>query len=93
MSGFLEKATVKGGNARISRIAPSPNGNMTLLDALGRSIQEAGDRFKAMPESERPAKVMVAVEQSDAATGTVLHPTSGRHKAGRPNTQGAAGRS
>ncbi len=38
-----------------------PNGNTALLDALGRAITEAGDRFRAMPEAERPGKVIFAV--------------------------------
>jgi len=39
----------------------SPNGNTALLDALGRAITEAGDRFRAMPETERPGKIIVVV--------------------------------
>ena len=39
----------------------SPNGNTALLDALGRAITEAGDRFRAMAETERPGKVIVVV--------------------------------
>jgi hypothetical protein len=39
----------------------SPNGNTALLDALARAIIEAGDRFRAMPETERPGKVIVVV--------------------------------
>lgn len=39
----------------------APTGNTALLDALGRSIEEAGSRFKAMAEAERPGKVIVVV--------------------------------
>jgi hypothetical protein len=35
--------------------------NMTaLLDAMGKTITELGNKLKALPESERPAKVLVA---------------------------------
>lgn len=39
----------------------TPGGNTALLDALGRSIDEAGARLAAMPESERPGLVVFVV--------------------------------
>lgn len=36
-------------------------GMTALFDALGRAIEEAGRRFRAMPESERPGRVLFVV--------------------------------
>ena len=38
-----------------------PRGTTALLDAVGRSIDDAGRRFAAMPENERPAQVIVCI--------------------------------
>lgn len=38
-----------------------PRNSTALLDALGRTIDELGARLAAMPEPERPGKVIVAV--------------------------------
>jgi uncharacterized protein YegL len=38
-----------------------PRGGTALLDAVGRAINETGVRLAAMPEHERPDRVMVAV--------------------------------
>jgi hypothetical protein len=52
---------------RISEVPPLsedtyvPNGSTALLDAVGKAIDQAGKRFAAMAEDERPGKVMVAI--------------------------------
>jgi hypothetical protein len=38
-----------------------PGGSTALLDAVGKAINEAGNRFKNMSESERPAKVLFVI--------------------------------
>jgi hypothetical protein len=38
-----------------------PRGQTALLDAVGRTIDELGARLAAMPEAQRPAKVIVAI--------------------------------
>lgn len=38
-----------------------PRGWTALLDALGRAILETGERLAALPESERPAKVIFVI--------------------------------
>lgn len=38
-----------------------PRGNTALLDAIGRTIDDLGARFAAMPEDERPGGVIIAI--------------------------------
>ncbi|MDQ3117336.1 MAG: VWA domain-containing protein [Verrucomicrobiota bacterium] len=38
-----------------------PRGSTALLDAIGRTIKELGTRLAALPESDRPAQVIVAI--------------------------------
>lgn len=38
-----------------------PDGGTALLDAIGTTIDRLGLRFAALPESERPSKVIVAI--------------------------------
>jgi hypothetical protein len=38
-----------------------PRGTTALLDSLGRTIDDTGKRLAAMPENERPRKVIVAI--------------------------------
>lgn len=38
-----------------------PGASTPLLDATGRTIEELGERLRAMPEAERPGRVMVIV--------------------------------
>lgn len=38
-----------------------PRGNTALFDAIGRSINETGKRIEAMPESDRPEKVVFVI--------------------------------
>lgn len=39
-----------------------PNGMTALLDAIGTAIDQTGKRLEAMPESERPGKVVVLIQ-------------------------------
>ena len=39
----------------------APDGSTALLDAIGRTIDETGARLAAMPEAERPGKVIIAI--------------------------------
>jgi len=51
----------------IQRIPPldattyMPRGTTALLDAIGRTVDELGQRLTALPEAERPGKVIVAI--------------------------------
>lgn len=38
-----------------------PRGSTALLDAIGRTVNEVGAQLAAMPESRRPARVLLAV--------------------------------
>ena len=38
-----------------------PRGSTALLDAMGRTITDAGTRLAALPEAERPGTVIVAI--------------------------------
>lgn len=38
-----------------------PRGMTALLDAMGRAINDAGQRFSEMPEADRPSKVVMVV--------------------------------
>jgi len=38
-----------------------PRGMTALLDAIGKSIQDTGERLEAIPEAERPAKVIMLI--------------------------------
>lgn len=38
-----------------------PRANTALLDAIGRTIDELGQRLATMPEPERPGKVIIAI--------------------------------
>lgn len=38
-----------------------PEGNTALLDCLGHMITRTGKRFEAMPESDRPEKVLMVI--------------------------------
>lgn len=38
-----------------------PRGSTALLDAIGKSVEATGKRLDAMPEDQRPAKVIVVI--------------------------------
>lgn len=38
-----------------------PRNTTALLDAIGRTVDELGTRFAALPEHERPGKIIVAI--------------------------------
>jgi len=46
---------------RLSENEYRPDGITSLLDACGKAIEDLGSRLDAMPEAERPDKVVVAV--------------------------------
>lgn len=39
----------------------APNGNTALLDAIGRTIDDVGKKLAALPEDDRPEKVVFAI--------------------------------
>ncbi len=39
----------------------APRGSTALLDAIGRTVTELGTALAAMPEEERPCKVIVII--------------------------------
>ncbi len=45
----------------LTRETFQPRGNTALLDAIGRTIDELGAKLAAMPENERPQKVIIAI--------------------------------
>lgn len=45
----------------VEELKLEPRGNTALLDALGRTIVRVGERLAALPEDQRPGKVIVAV--------------------------------
>lgn len=38
-----------------------PNGNTALLDAVGKTIDQVGNKLSALPEEERPSKVLFLI--------------------------------
>jgi hypothetical protein len=46
---------------RLDEATYQPRGMTALLDAVGRTINELGDRLSVLPEGQRPAKVLVAI--------------------------------
>jgi hypothetical protein len=38
-----------------------PRGSTALLDAIGRTIKDTGDRIQALPDAEKPGKVIIAI--------------------------------
>ena len=47
--------------AKLTRDTFQPRGSTALLDAIGRTIVEVGSRFAAMPEAERPERVLMVI--------------------------------
>lgn len=47
--------------SELTRSEVSPSGSTALLGAMGRAIQETGERLAAMPEAERPSSVILVV--------------------------------
>jgi len=64
---FDDKYDVLANGENIQEIEPLnaktyvPRGMTALYDAIGKTINEAGTRFSAMPESERPNKVICVI--------------------------------
>lgn len=51
-----------------------PRNTTALLDAIGRTVDELGTRFAALPEHERPGKVIVAI-LTDGLENASVHET------------------
>lgn len=47
--------------AEIPGLTFEPRGSTALLDAIGRAINETGERLKATPEADRPGKVVFVI--------------------------------
>lgn len=45
----------------VPRYSLCPRGTTALLDAIGRTLSAVGDRFAALPEHERPGKVVIMI--------------------------------
>lgn len=45
----------------LTAITFQPRGSTALLDAIGMAIEQTGTRLKALPESERPERVIMAI--------------------------------
>jgi hypothetical protein len=54
-----------------------PRGWTALLDAIGRAINETGERLAVLPESERPAKVIFVIITDGHENASQIFP---RHK-------------
>lgn len=55
---FVHKGVPIG---QVGSYALQPRGMTALLDAVGRAINEAGERLSAMPEAERPLLVAFVI--------------------------------
>lgn len=55
---FVHKAKPIGG---VDRFTLSPRGGTALLDAVGRAINETGERLSAMDEKDRPGLVVFVI--------------------------------
>jgi hypothetical protein len=56
-----EKAITNMPIKDVGRITLEPRGSTALLDAIGRTVDDVGAELSAMPECDRPNKVMVVV--------------------------------
>ena len=59
---FVHKAAPMKTVPPLNRETYQPRGSTALLDAIGRAINETGARLAAMPENERPAKVLFIIQ-------------------------------
>ena len=46
---------------RVPPLTLAPRGSTAMLDAIGRSVTELGARLAALPEEQRPGRVIVAI--------------------------------
>lgn len=67
LTKFAEKARVVFTDLELPSVRDltdetyKPDGGTALLDAMGSTITQLGERLKALPENQRPAQVMVVV--------------------------------
>jgi hypothetical protein len=57
-----------------------PRGTTALLDAMGRTIDEIGVALAALPESERPSKVIIAILTDGAENASQDYSLADIHK-------------
>lgn len=60
-TSFLCNGTPLKGVPELNEYNYKPSGNTSLLDAVGTAINATGGRLRAMPEHERPAKVVFVI--------------------------------
>src|SRR6185437_887189 len=58
---FVHQAVPIGSVPLLTRKTYVPRGSTALLDAIGRAINETGQRLAALPEPERPGNVIVMI--------------------------------
>jgi hypothetical protein len=58
---FVHRALPIGSVPRLTRKTYVPRGSTALLDAIGRAINETGQRLSAQPEPERPGIVVLVI--------------------------------
>lgn len=62
--------------ARVRPLNLVPRGTTALLDAIGRTINETGERLAALPEEQRPGTVIIAImtDGHENASQEFTHP-------------------
>src|SRR6476620_7328202 len=63
--------------ARLTADTFEPRGSTALLDAIGRTIDATGARLAALPEAERPNRVLLAIV-TDGQENASVHYTRDR---------------
>lgn len=58
---MVERGVPIGAAQPLDKIRFHPRGTTALLDAIGRTIDDTGKTLAALPEAERPNKVLVAI--------------------------------
>jgi hypothetical protein len=58
---FVHQAVPIGSVPPLTRKTYVPRGSTALLDAIGRAINETGQRLSALPDPERPGTVIVMI--------------------------------
>jgi hypothetical protein len=58
---------------KLSRRTYSPRGSTRLLDAIGRAIDETGERLSLIPEEQRPGKVIFVIQTDGEENASTLY--------------------
>ncbi|MEO8260853.1 MAG: vWA domain-containing protein [Acidobacteriota bacterium] len=61
------------GASRLTAETFEPRGSTALLDGIGRTIDETGARLAAMPEPERPDRVLLVIITDGAENASVVY--------------------